>query len=206
MRNSNSENKIGQVREETLKYFKREHEIPNSFQVVFSPDYIYKIELRSFNQIKPNTNWDVTEVNLLLNQNSQPIFTFFVNTGGFFHSWLKKNNQDFLICAEDLCGGQTVINLTEKKMVSFSKDDDGFIWINHFLSPNQNSLAVVGCVWGSPNFITVYDFTSPMTLPLPVIYESDYSIYDVVEWVDDTKLKVKLSQDKVTIISIMNSA
>jgi hypothetical protein len=174
--------------------------------VLYSPDLLYKVELRSFQQTKPLTNWAVTEVHLILNQTSELLFNFFVNTGGFFHSWLKKADQDFLVCAEDLCGGQTVINVTERRMVSYSADDDGFIWTNHLLSPDEKSLAVIGCGWGSPHFITVYDFTFPMVLPLRVIYQSDYSIYDMLEWIDNENLKVKSSADTEAVITITNSA
>ena len=87
----------------------------------------------------------ITNVKIFDNQSNVKLSDFYSNDGRFFYSWLNIDNIDFLICAEDLFGGQTVIDLTNKQMSSFSPDEDGFIWTEFYLSPNGKILATIGC-------------------------------------------------------------
>ncbi|MEO7992089.1 MAG: hypothetical protein ABI663_21230 [Chryseolinea sp.] len=123
-----------------------------------------------------------------------------------FHSWVIKNGIEYLICAEDLCGGQTVVDLSNNKVSSYTLGKpDGFIWTDHHLSPKEDLLAVVGCGWGSPNFVVVYKFDKPMDLPLQKIYELDWTGQGVdifIEWVDNDSFKLQFMDKTVKTIKM----
>jgi len=82
---------------------------------------------------------------------------------------LGKSN---LLFPEDL-EGQSIVDLTERRIEGFADKDGGFIWTEFHLSPDKDKLAVVGCYWACPYQCLVYDFREPMRLPLPVIAEFD---------------------------------
>ena len=195
-------NHIDEIRNEIQLYFNPDNVIENSQEVLFSPNKKYRVETRSFRQEKPNCNWEATKIEVYQTDNSSLLFSYFVNEGTFFHSWVTKRNVDYLLCAEDLCGGQTVIDLTNKKMSSYTANNDGFIWTKHLLSPDEKLLAVFGCGWGSENFIIVYHFDDPMQLPLKIAYEPRWTGYDILEWADNKKLRVQKSKDEIEVLDL----
>lgn len=157
-----------------------------------SPSGNYRVETKAFKQNKPAVNWEVIKVEIFEVNHSELQRTFFVSDEStFFHSWVNKNGVEYLLCAEDLCGGQTVIDLTNNKISSYAAKDDGFIWTKHLLSPDQSLLAVFGCGWGSAFFVIVYHFDHPMDLPLKIAYEPEWTGYDIIEWLDNKSIKVK---------------
>jgi hypothetical protein len=190
-------NYIDTIKAEIKQYFNPNNANENSDETVFSPNNKYRVNTKSFRQEKPNCNWDVTKIEVYQNDSSTLLFSCFVNEGIFFHSWVTKNNVDYLLCAEDLCGGQTVIDLTNKVMASYTTNDDGFIWTKHLLSPNEDLLAVFGCVWGTAFFVTVYHFDKPMDLPLKIAYEPNWTGYDIIEWIDNKTLKVETLKGQI---------
>jgi len=188
-------NYIDKIRDEIRRYFNPDAEIHGSEELILSPNGNYKVKTCIFRQTKPGCNWDVTKVDIDEANQSKLLQSFLVDGGTFFHSWVTKNGIEYLLCAEDLCGGQTVIDLTNNKMLSYTENDNGFIWTKHLLSPDEKFLAVFGCGWGSPFFVIVYHFDDPLDLPLKVAYEPEWVGYDVVGWVDNKSLKVKKSAD-----------
>lgn len=195
-------NYIETIRDEIQQYFNPNNAISNSNETIFSPNNKYRIETIRFRQEKPDCNWEATKVEIYLNENSTLLFSFFINESQFFHSWVTKNEVEYLLCAEDLCGGQTVIDLTNKVMSSYTTNDDGLIWENHLLSPNEDFLAVMGCYWATASFVTVYHFDKPMDLPLKVAYQPDWAGYDIVEWIDNKTLKVAKSKDEIETLQL----
>lgn len=195
-------NKIENIRAEINQYFDPKNIIDDSSETFFSPNARYKVAVESFRQNKPSCNWEVTKVEIFDNANAELLFSFFVNESTFFHSWVTKNSTEYLLCAEDLCGGQTVIDLTNKKVASHTENDDGFIGTKHILSPNEKFLAVFGCGWGSQFFVIIYYFDQPMDLPLKIACEPDWSGYDLVEWIDDKTLKVKTNEKEDNLLEI----
>lgn len=195
-------NYIDPVREEIKKYFNPNNAIDDSSDTAYSPNNKYRVDTKSFKQEKPNCNWEVTKVEVYQNDNSNLLFSFFVNEGIFFHSWVTKENVDYLLCAEDLCGGQTVIDLTNKVMSSHATNDDGLIWTKHLSSPNEDLLAVFGCGWGSAFFVTVYHFDKPLDLPLKIAYELSWTGYNIIEWIDNKTLKVEKSKGQIEILEL----
>ena len=91
-----------------------------------------------------------------------------------------------------MCGGQTVIDLTERQMASYSPDNDGFIWAEFSLSPDGKTLATTGCVWACPFEMRIYDFQNPMNLPLREIKAIELIDGErFAGWVDNKNLRVK---------------
>ncbi len=195
-------NKIEFIRTESLRYLGESQKVVDSFTTIISPDNMYKVETREFILHKTEFNWSATQIKLVdISGLNQPI-SFVVNEGAFFHSWVDSGPVKYLLCSEDLCGGQTVVDLTNWKLSSYSENNDGFIWTKHLLSPDKKKLAVFGCGWGSPFFIMVYDFTNPMKLPLPEIHQPDWSGYDMIAWIDNCSMLVHSEENNEAIVHI----
>ena len=184
-------NKIEKIRDEIKRYYDADQFIKNSEETFVSPDKKFRAETAEYHQNKPGLNWDVTRVRIFDNISEEILFEFTVNDR-FFHSWLTVGGIDYLICAEDMCGGQTIIDLTHKQMSSYSEDVDGFIWTDFHLSPDEKTIAVRGCVWAYPFAIRIYDFRRPMDLPLREIKEVDLiDGEDFVGWFDNRSVKTR---------------
>jgi hypothetical protein len=195
-------NYIDKIRSEIQEYVNLEKVLEDRQETVYSPSQKFRVETKSYKQEKPGCNLEATKVDVYRGDSSDLMFSFFVNEGTFFHSWVTKNNVEYLLCAEDLCGGQTVIDLTNKKMSSYTTDDDGLIWIKHLLSPDEKLLAVFGCGWGTAFFITVYHFDDPMQLPLRIAYEPTWTGYDILEWIDNKQLKVQNNEEEIEVLEL----
>ncbi|MCA9024302.1 MAG: hypothetical protein KDA86_03715 [Planctomycetaceae bacterium] len=94
------------------------------------------------------------------------------NDDRLFFSWVARNNHDYLLFPEDL-EGQSVIDLTERRIAGFASEGGDFIWTEFHPSHDTTKLAIVGCYWACPYQVTVYDFREPMMLPLPIICQFD---------------------------------
>lgn len=185
-------NEIERVRDEIKKYFDANQFIENSQKIFVSRNEKFRLETSNYHQAKNDVNWDVTKVEIFDNQSNETLFEFFSSDGGFFHSWLETKDVEYLICAEDLFGGQTIIDLTNKKMSSFSENQDGFIWTEFHLSPDGKTLAIIGCFWACPFVIKLYDFRNPLELPLREIKEVELiGTEKIVGWLDNNSFKTK---------------
>lgn len=184
-------NKIEEVRAETRKYFELNNLIDGSLETFYSPTKNYRAETASYRQTKPETNWVSTRIAIFDNTTDILLFDLICNDR-FFHEWLTIRGTEYLFCAEDMFGGQTVVDLTNRKMASYSTGADGYIWTEFFLSPNAQTLAVIGCVWAAPYTIKVYDITDPMDLPLKEIKEIDLiGSETITRWLDDTSFQTE---------------
>jgi hypothetical protein len=137
---------------------------------------------------------------------NKKLFDFLVNEDCLRHEWVKKNKTEYLICAEDIYGGQTVLDLTHAKMSSYVPNEEGFIWTEFYLSPNGVILATCGCHWACPFVIKFFDFSEPLNLPLKELKEIDLLDNDnyltVVGWLDNNTLKVKKKDGKEQLLII----
>ena len=172
------------------------HIIENTFEKGILENFISpskKFRIETTNLSFKESNYDLTKIEIIDIIKTQKIFEFYVNDSNFFHSFLSINNIDYLICAEDIYGGQTVIDLTNRIMKSHSTNEDGFIWTDFYLSPNGKKLATVGCYWACPYVIKLFDFSEPMNLPLNEIKEIDLLDNDeiIVGWLDNETLQMK---------------
>jgi hypothetical protein len=143
----------------------------------------------------------LTKVEVYDQNSNTKILDFFVNESRFFYGWLAKNNIDYLICAEDIFGGQTVVDLTNQKIVGFSPNEDGFIWTDFHLSPDGNTLATIGCYWACPYVIKLFDFKNPMNLPLTEINEIRLLENNeiITCWLDDNTIELSLSETETVL-------
>jgi len=198
-------NKIEEIREEINNYFDQNGLVKNSREEFVSSSKKFKLHTLRYKQLKDDVDWEVTNIEVYDNTSQEKIFNFFGNDGHFFHQWLIKDNTEYLICAEDLFGGQTVIDLTNKKMESYSPGEDGFIHAEFYLSPNEKLLAVVGCYWACSYEIKIYDFSNPLSLPLKeldsiVLPDSCGTLlgwYDNETLLTDQKEKLNLLDEKM---------
>lgn len=186
-------NQIDEIRKEIKDFFNPSQLAKDNKEVFESPNKTYRLETSNYWQDKEGVNWDVTKVEVYHNNSQEKIFAFFGNDGRFFHQWLIKDEIEYLICAEDLFGGQTILDLTNEKMESFSPGEDGFIWTDFYLSPNGKLLATIGCHWGCPYVIKIYDFRNPLILPLPELNEIELLDANeiIMDWLDNDTLKLK---------------
>ena len=186
-------NQIEKIRTEIKEFFDPSRLVKDSQEIFISPDKKYRLETSNYWQDKEDVNWDVTKVEIYDIQSEEKIFDFFGNDRRFFHQWLNKDGIKFLICAEDLFGGQTVIDLTNRKMESYSPDEDGFISTEFHMSTDGKKLATVGCYWACPFVIKIYDFEEPLVLPLKELDEIELLDADetITGWLDNETLKLK---------------
>jgi hypothetical protein len=194
-------NKIDSVREETLDKLKDAPAGIEEKKSDLSPSGNYRLEETHYewNPI-PNKGLSISKAEIYDTNTEQVLFSFLVNECPVFHSWITKGDTEYFLCAEDLCGGQTVIDLTNKKMVSYTENDNGFIWTNHILSPDETMLAVFGCYWGTAYFCMIYDFANPLELPLRMIKETEAIGYDFLGWIDNKHLKIIHNKDGQPVI------
>jgi len=197
------ENKIEVVRKELAKYFDPLAAIPDSDQEFISPSGLYLARTVEFKQADPNRNWTVTKYDIYETQSVNLLFTIYINHDVTFHNWFQIGGKEYFVCAEDIYGGQTIIDLTNRMMQSFSQNEDGFISTEFHLSPAKEIMATSGCFWAGPGRIKVFDFRNPMVLPWPEIpcdslFENDENI---VGWEDQYLIKVNKS-NKARIVDI----
>lgn len=161
------------------------------FETFLSPSRQFRVD--TTNYWLKNPHWDLTKVEIYDQKLNIKIFDFFVNESRFFHGWATSNNVDYLICAEDIFGGQTIVDLTNQKMTGYSPNEDGFIWTDFHLSPDGKTLATVGCFWACPSIIKLFDFTNPMKLPLKEISEIELLANDeiIIGWIDNETIQMK---------------
>jgi hypothetical protein len=189
-------NYIEKIRAKFKKDFEEQPFQKGDFEILVSPSNKFRLDITNFWLKDPNR--DLTKVEVYEQTSNEKLFDFFVNESHFFHSWLTKNNIDYLICAEDVFGGQTVIDLTNRKMVGYSPNEYGFIWTDFHLSPNGETLATIGCYWACPYVIKLFDFTDPMTLPLTEVKEIELLQNNeiITSWLDNDTIQLSLSESK----------
>ena len=69
---------------------------------------------------------------------------------------------------------------------------DDFIWTEFHLSPDMQKLAIIGCHWACPYEVVVYDFRSPLQLPLIIltreILGDDHENFD--KWINNNSFSL----------------
>lgn len=186
-------NDIENTRLEIEKHFNANNVIYGSKSDSFSLSEKYKLETEEYRQTKQDVNWVVTLAKVFDHNLEKPLFEFFADNDHFFHKWLIRDGKEYFVCAETLCGGQTIIDVSHGMMESYCPQEDGFIWTDFYISPNGRKLAIIGCYWACPYEIKVYDFANPLALPLPEIetiplLDNDD---DFIEWIDDRSFTVQ---------------
>ena len=110
-----------------------------------------------------------------------------------FHTLIDhQNGNKYLVYRQELYG-YTVFDLTNNKDFQYYPQCvfDGweyFIWTDVHYNPQNNLLAVSGCIWGAPWSTLIVDFENPMTEPkfqIDIIDRLDggYDVYDDADFV-----------------------
>lgn len=186
-------NYIEKIREELKKHFEEQRFQKCDSDTFTSPSNKFRADITHF--LAADSGLELAKAEIYDQTSNEKLFDFFVNEGSFFHGWLTKNEIDYLICAEDAFGGQTICDLTNRRMVGYSPNEDGFIWTSFLLSPNGKVLATTGCYWACPDSIKLFDFTDPMMLPLTEIKEIQLLQNNEILtcWLDNDTLQASLA-------------
>lgn len=190
-------NYIDKIRLEIRKDFSEKAFQKSDFETFLSPSKQFCLEATKYLLKEPN--WGLTKVEIYNQKTRERLFDLFINDSSFFHEWVTSNKVDYLVCAEDIFGGQTIVDLTNCRIMGYSPNDgDGFIWTEFHLSPDGKTLATVGCYWGCPYVVKFFDFTNPMNLPLNEIRE--IHLLDnseiITGWMDNERIEMSLSETK----------
>ena len=119
------------------------------------------------------------------------------------HAWVSRSGVDYLLFPECL-EGQSVMDLTNRRVAGFFSKEETFIWCVITLSPDEDKIAIEGCYWACPYEVTIYDFRDPMTLPLPILTQITFSVRDGAwesfgAWLDDRRFTI-VGQDGMACI------
>ncbi len=109
-----------------------------------------------------------------------------------YPGWVSRGTDDYLLFQE-MRGGPTVVDLVRGEVASYYDAEDDFIWTDYHLSPSGSRLVVGGCYWACPWDLRVYDFSSPLSVPLPIFahFEGDDSHLELCHWDGDDFLVTK---------------
>ena len=164
--------------------------VEDSEEVIFSPTRNFRLETACYLVPKTFGNWQITKVTVFHSASNETLFTFLSNDERFFHNWAIKDDHEYLLCAEDIYGGQTIIDLTAREMSGYSPNEDGFISTVYHMSPDGALLLTSGCYWACPYAIKLFDFSNPLVLPWRELRTLDNN-EDVLGWINNTSFKTK---------------
>ena len=199
-------NHILKTRAEINKYFDTTQVVEGSRQTSLSQSKKYKLDTVQYRQNAPGRNWTITKIKIHHNIANEVMFEFKIDNDSFFHQWLTIGGEEYLIFAEAVCGGQSIIDFNRKIFESYDTPEDGFIWTSFHLSPDNTKLAVIGCVWACPYEIKIYDFSNPLDLPLTEISTLKLGEEEkaVVDWFNNNHIRTE-NYNGVSRIRSVNS-
>jgi hypothetical protein len=139
------------------------------------------------------SNSELTKIELYDQKSNEKVFDFHIDDSQYFYGWVTTNDTEYLISAEDIYGGQTIVDLTKFEIAGYSPNEDGFIWTDFYLSPDSKILASLGCYWACNTVVKLFDFTDPMKLPLTEIKEIELLGNDeiILGWLDNETLQMR---------------
>lgn len=193
-------NYIDKIRDNIKAHFNGQTIEKGDVESFISPSKKFRAD--TTNCYTKNANGLYTFVEIYEQAQNEKILDFFTNEERFLHGWGAADEIEYLITAEDIYGGQTIVDLTNRKLYGYSPDESGFIMTNFHLSPNGKTLATIGCYWACPFVIKLFDFTNPTKLPLREIKEIELLDNDenIVGWLDEETLQmegIKREREKV---------
>lgn len=152
-------------------------------------------------ETKPGS-WSYTMGVIKSSDTNEIIAKIYRNYSIFHHSWCLKDQDEYLITAEDY-QGLTVVNCTQGWVKSWvpksAAKGAGFCFHSADTSPDERYLSILGCIWGGPYQYMIRDFSHPESLPYPTLkiiddideYESNN------EWTPNSyQMKVNLERPK----------
>lgn len=150
---------------EVEKYFVETSKLLGSDKESTSPSKRFKAAFASFKMNKPDSEWIIRRASLYRENEDIPFRKMISNYKESFHQWLEKDGVEYFLLAEDVFGGQSILDLNSNKIERYFSSQDGYIITEYNLSPNKDILIVFGCEWAMPYRLKVFDFRNPMSLP-----------------------------------------
>jgi hypothetical protein len=169
--------------------------LPDEGENELSPDGCYRLEIVVYTW--PNGYGCIATI--YDQRDDSPIAVLYRDDDRFWHAWVSQGGTQYLVCSESL-EGQTVVDLTHRKVASVLCENDPFIWTEYHLSPDAEKLAVIGCYWACPYMVTVYDFRHPMSLPMPTLAQFNNAQFR--GWINSLTLAVVTESGEEAIFQI----
>jgi hypothetical protein len=188
-------NEIDSVRAEIQRYFSESSLIDQEMEIELAPDGMHAIRKHYYKQSKPGTNWTVAKIEIV-DQQEQRIASVILDDARFFHLWASIKGTAYLFFAENLCGGNSLLNLETKALLSYADGTDGFICADYQPSPSQDLMASMGCYWACPYVIRIFDIRNVETLPWPVVQDIELLDEETeIRWVGDGAIELLAMRD-----------
>lgn len=185
-------NRIAELRAELQASLRAHAFQPEVVEHAMSPSGHFRLVATPFSSAE--IRQELTRLVLFKHGETHPLAEVWANNSPAFFGWAATAGREYLLCAEALLGGQTVVELPSGKVASYAPpDQDGFIWTEFHLSPDGRTLAVGGCYWACPYVIKLLDFSAPLVLPLPEIQEIELLDNDeeLLGWLNNDTLKTR---------------
>jgi hypothetical protein len=193
-------NEIEKKRADIQQYFDKNGRIDEPSEVYQSKSELYYIQTERYLQNDPIRNWIVTKISIHHKEQPDYVFEYLTDNDDTSFEWLQKDGKEYLLLPE-LQGGQSIFDVLAQKLYSCYSIIDPFIWIDIYPSPNKTKFAVLGCYWGYPWEIKIYDCSKLVELPYPSIAIDRDSTTDLEfkEWANDDFFIVfdKEKQEKI---------
>ncbi len=128
---------------------------------VLSPSGRYRLGIQRYR--RDSSQWDYACGTVVRVADGAVICELKRNIGSFPHTFVTKGATEYLIAGRSYTS-QTIVDLDARREYEPpgpQYSDGGFCWSQCFLSPDGNTLAVDGCVWGAPYQFCFFDFTDP---------------------------------------------
>lgn len=171
-----------------MAYFDERGSLTGATSFVQSHHGLYYFETQQYSQSNPDRNWVVTKIQIGHIEKDGSFFEYLTDHEDIAFAWIYADQKDYLILPECL-GGQSVFDVSERKLYSNYSVEDPFIWQHIVPSPNQNLLAVEGCYKGYPSELLVYDCSNITSLPYPVKFRTTLpGQFQLKEWFDEENL------------------
>lgn len=141
------------------EYFTPENEAPGKEEHL-SPSGRYKVVIRQYGT-KPGC-WNFSRGTVYRVSDGQQVCDIQRNYSHFSVNFISKNGQEWLITGRSYMN-QTIINLDTGQEFEPPCEEHGaeFCWVDAWLSPDEKTLVVEGCIWGAPYEYRFFDFTDP---------------------------------------------
>lgn len=197
-------NEIEEIRKDIIKYFDVNNRIgKEDYKLSETGNFYFTVE--KFRQNDAKRNWIVSKIEIWKTGSPTFDFDYIANSEDVFddYCWIIKDEIEYLFLPEAI-GGQSVYDSQNKRLHSFYSNQEPFIWMGLYPSPDMNKLAVDGCYWACPNELRIYDISEITKLPYKLIYqESNFGDGCVVEqWKDNTHLTICRNDRNILTIAL----
>ena len=164
--------------QQTEEYFTDENEVMDRRTEKVTPSGRHKLITRYYSTRKGC--WNYSRGTFYRISDGKEICDIKRNYSSFYHSFLTKNNQEWVVTGRSYMS-QTIINLDTGEIFEPEGDQyngGAFCWIGATLLSDERTLMVEGCVWACPYEYRFYDFSDPSKgWPELKLWENDKETY-----------------------------